>query len=154
MSGDAQRWNFAVSQFMKHGYSRQEAEKRADSVMKSYVQQRDKGVFTSAASSVVTFDEYAKQVKSGKIEDTGMNLGLKKEDGKVVIRDMPASEEIKIWGTPLPSKLKLPSLSLPSIGLAGKGLIGVVVAVGVVIVVLIALGYSRLGGAAGSRLKK
>ena len=55
----------------------------------------------------------------------------------------------KRWGAP-----SLPSLKLPSIGLAGKGLIGIIVMIGVVILILVAIGYSGLGGAAGSHLEK
>lgn len=133
---DAQKWNFVVAQFMKHGYSESEAEKRADSVMKSYVASRERGAFSSALATAETYAEYERQVKAGKIVDTGMNLGLKKENGKIVIRDMPTQE--KIWGEPLkkyglPSLPTMPSFETPSGGdikrslqVTGLVLIGVI----------------------------
>ena len=50
----------------------------------------------------------------------------------------------KRWSMP-----GLPDLKLPSIGLAGKGVIGILVAIGLVLLALLALGYSGLGGSVG-----
>ena len=77
----------------------------------------------------------------------GSREWIRKEGGEAKNIDMPSLPS-------LPSMPSLPSFKLPSIGIAGKGLIGVIVAIGVVIVMLIAIGYSGLGGAAGSHLEK
>ena len=56
-----------------------------------------------------------------------------------------------------PSKLlmpSLPSLNMPDIGLPGKGIITILAIIFIGLLALIALGYSGLGGAAGSHLEK
>lgn len=112
---DARKWNFTVEQLMKHGYSRKEAEKEADKVMKDYKQMEEKGVFSSASASSETYKEYAKQVEEGKIEDTGMHKGLSLVDDKVEILNLSTQQEEQIWG-------KKPKTALPSIPTFNFGL--------------------------------
>ena len=79
--------------------------------------------------------------------------------GIIPRKSMEQVMDEKRWGAPsLPSfkmpSFEMPDIKFPSIGLAGKGIIGILTIVFIGLLALIALGYSGLGGAAGSHLEK